>query len=76
MNLNSILIRNRLCDIIMSPARPVGRRNWQSMAMPSLAQPSQFSGSEVGMLFVFSKGTSKVSTTFGVEEGDPARQRP
>jgi len=29
-----------------------------------LAQPSQFSAFEAGMPFVFSKDTSKVSTTF------------
>ena len=29
-----------------------------------LAQPSQFSRSEAGMPFIFSKSTAKVSTTF------------
>ncbi len=40
-----------------------------------LAQPSQFGRFEAGMPFVFSKGTSKVSTTFGGEERTLTRQQ-
>jgi len=36
----------------------------QPHAINNLAQPSQFSRSEAGMPFVFSKGIPKVSTTF------------
>src|SRR6266446_4157311 len=40
----------------------------------ALAQPSQFSAFETRIPFVFSKGTSKVSTTFGVGKRGLTRQ--
>jgi len=41
----------------------------------ALTQPSQFSAIEAGKIFIFSKRTPKVSTTFGVGEGELARQQ-
>jgi hypothetical protein len=43
--------------------------------MRTLTEPSQLDRSEAGMPFVFNKGIPKVSTTFSVEEGEPAGRK-
>ena len=60
--------RDRFMDSYFENAKP-------NQVVAILTQPSQYSGYDAGKLFIFSEGTPKVSTTFGVEEREMTRQR-
>ena len=73
LSLPKIIARIDFSERSPGAARYAGRLACHFHA--ELTQPSQFSAIEAGKIFIFSKCTPKVSTTFGVGERELTRQQ-